>query len=67
MTAAHPLALDPVLDALDRAPIGEEDMTTEQQAEFAAIVAEYEAGKARLVAFDDMPAALEEIHQARHG
>src|SRR5262245_61639276 len=65
MATANPLLLDPVLEALARAPIGEEDMTAEQQAEFAAIVAEYEGGRARLVPHEDVPAALEAIARAR--
>ncbi len=65
MATAIPLQLDPVLDALARAPLGEEDMTPEQQAEFAVIVAEYEGGRARLVLHDDVPAALEEIGRMR--
>jgi hypothetical protein len=65
MATANPLQLDPVLDALARAPLGEEDMTPEQQAEFAEIVTEYEAGRARLIRHEDVPAALEEIALAR--
>jgi hypothetical protein len=65
MATANPLQLDPVLDALARAPLGEEDMTPEQQAEFAEIVAEYEAGRARLIPHEGVPAALEEIARTR--
>lgn len=65
MATANPLQLHPVLDALARAPLGEEDMTPEQEAEFAGIVAEYEAGRARLVPHEDMPAALEAIARTR--
>ncbi|MFO0756341.1 MAG: hypothetical protein U0359_07615 [Byssovorax sp.] len=46
-------------------PVGEEDMSPEQQAEFARIAAEFEAGRARMVAHADVPAALEEMARAR--
>jgi len=65
MATANPLQLDPVLDALARAPLGEEDMTPEQQAEFAEIVGEYEAGRARLIPHEGVPTALEEIARTR--
>jgi hypothetical protein len=65
MATANPLQLDPVLDALARAPLGEEDMTPEQQAEFAEVVAEYEAGRARLIPHEDVPVTLEEIARTR--
>lgn len=42
-------------------------MTPEQEAEFAGIVAEYEAGRARLVPHEDVPAALEAIARTRRG
>ena len=58
-------ALCPALEALARAPIGEEDMTPDQQAAFAQIVAEFEAVRARLVDNDDVPALLYEMAQAR--
>jgi hypothetical protein len=54
-------APDPVLDALDRAPAADDDMTPEQRTEYEEAVARYEAGTARLVPYEDMPAALEEI------
>lgn len=65
MATAKPLHFDTVLDALARAPIGEEDMTSDQQAEFAEIVAEYRSGHARLIAHDEVPAALEAIGRSR--
>lgn len=65
MATANPVGHDPIRDALARAPLGEEDMTPEQQAEFAKIVAEYEAGRSRLIPHEDVPAALEEIARAR--
>lgn len=61
MVTAVPYSFDPIFEALDRAPMGEEDMTAGQRAEFARIAADYEAGRATLVAHDDMPAALEAI------
>ncbi len=45
-------------------PRGEEDMSPEQQAEFADIAAEYEAGRAQLVPQDEVPEALEKIGRA---
>lgn len=65
MVTATPLRPHPALDALARAPLGEEDMTPEQEAEFAEIVAEYEAGRARLIPHEDVPVALEEIARTR--
>lgn len=52
--------LDPILAAIDRAPIGE-PFTPEQEAELAQDLADIEAGRARLVAHEDVPAALAEI------
>jgi hypothetical protein len=46
-------------------PEGEDDMTPEQRAEFAAVVAEYEAGTLPLVAHDDVPAFLEQMARSR--
>ncbi len=67
MATANPLPpSDPVRAALARAPRGEEDMSPEQQAELAAIAADFEAGRLRLVAHADMPKALEEIARAQH-
>ncbi len=65
MATATPLHFDPVFAALDRAPLGEDDMTPDQRAELAGILAEYEAGRARLVPHEDVPAALEEIARMR--
>jgi hypothetical protein len=46
-------------------PEGEDDMTPEQRAELAAIVAQYEAGTLPVVAQDDVPAFLEQMARAR--
>jgi hypothetical protein len=46
-------------------PEGEDDMTPEQRAEFAAIVAQYEAGTLPMVGHDDVPTFLEQIARAR--
>jgi len=51
---------DPVLAALDRAPIGE-PFTPEQQAELDQDLADIAAGRARLIAHEDLPRALEEL------
>jgi len=40
-------------------------MTPEQQAALATIVADYEAGRARLIPFEEVPAALDEIARTR--
>jgi hypothetical protein len=66
MATASPLdPVHPAVAAAARAPLGQEDMTPEQQAELAAIVAEFEAGRARMIRQEDMPEALEEIARAR--
>ena len=54
------MSLDPILDAIDRAPPGQ-PFTAEEEAELAADLAAIEAGHAQLVADDDVPAALEAI------
>jgi hypothetical protein len=45
-------------------PVGEEDMTPEQRTEFAEIARDFEAGRARMVAHEDVPAALEAMARA---
>ena len=70
MTAAHLLPLpeaddlDPIREAMRRAPIVRR-LTSEQHAELAQDLADIAAGRARLVAHDDVPAALEEIARSR--
>jgi hypothetical protein len=64
MATASPLHPHPVLAAMDRAPTGE-PFTPEQEAELAHDLADIAAGRARLVAHEDVPAALEEIRRAR--
>jgi len=66
MSAATPLSLDPVQAAIDRAPIGE-PFTPEQAAELAQDLANLAAGRLRLVAHEDVPAALEALGCARAG
>ena len=46
-------------------PEGEDDMTPEQRAEFAAIAAQHEAGTLPMVAHDDVPAFLEQMARER--
>jgi Leu/Phe-tRNA-protein transferase len=46
-------------------PEGEDDMTPEQRAELASIVAQYEAGTLPMVAHDDVPAFLEQMARER--
>jgi hypothetical protein len=57
--------VDPVLAALDRAPVGE-PFTPEQRAELDQDLADIAAGRARLIAHEDLPAALEELAR-EHG
>jgi hypothetical protein len=64
MTARAP-ALGPVLDALDRAPVGVVDLTPEQHAEFDVIAAEFAAGRLRLVPNAQVPRVLEELARER--
>jgi hypothetical protein len=54
------LAHDLVLQALDRAPIGE-PFTAEQRAELDQDLADIAAGRARLVSYEEMPHVLEEL------
>jgi hypothetical protein len=66
MAIAVPLDFDPVLAAIARAPVGE-PFTPEEQAELAQDLADIAAGRARLVAHDEVAAALEEIRRDRRG
>jgi hypothetical protein len=67
---AHPLdkptsaERDPILEAIDRAPIGE-PFTPEQRAELDQAMADIVAGRVKLVANEDVPAWLEA--RAREG
>jgi hypothetical protein len=69
MSASTPTALpderDPIFAALDDAPEAEDDMSPEQRAEWEVIAAEYEAGRARLIPYENMPEALAEIARSR--
>jgi hypothetical protein len=55
---------DPILAAIDRAPVGE-PFTPEQEAELAQDLADIAAGTARLIAHEDVPAVLAEIAEVR--
>jgi hypothetical protein len=57
-TAAKPLQVNPLIEALRRAPLGE-PLTPEQEAELAQDVADLAAGRVHPVAHDDVPAWLE--------
>jgi hypothetical protein len=46
-------------------PVDDEKLSPEQEAEFAAIVAEFEAGRALMVPHEDVPAFLEQMARAR--
>ena len=58
MSTAKPASFDPVLDALDRAPLVR-SLTPEQRAELDQAVADIDAGRVQLVDHDDVPAWLE--------
>jgi hypothetical protein len=64
MATAKPQAFDPILAALDRAPLGE-PFTPEQAAELAQDIADIEAGTARLIAHEDVPDVLAEMAGTR--
>ncbi|KYF95530.1 hypothetical protein BE20_31100 [Sorangium cellulosum] len=57
---------DPILAALDRAPRVQR-LTPEQRAELERDLADIAAGRARLVAHEDLPRALEELARGRDG
>ncbi|AUX44118.1 hypothetical protein SOCE26_055800 [Sorangium cellulosum] len=58
------LPSDPILAAIDRAPRAER-LTPEQRAELEQDLADMAAGRARLVAHEDLPLALEELARER--
>lgn len=58
MATASPLPFDPILDAIDRAPLGE-PFTPEQESELRQATADIAAGRTQLVAHEDVPAWLE--------
>ena len=64
MRTSPPQPFDPILAAMDRAPVGE-PFTPEQEAELAQDVADIAAGTARLVAHEDVPDALAKIAAMR--
>lgn len=57
MAKADRQPFDPILAAIDRAPIGE-PFTPEQEAELAQDLADIAAGTAKLIAHEDVPDAL---------
>jgi|HubBroStandDraft_2_1064218.scaffolds.fasta_scaffold839673_2 hypothetical protein len=58
VATATPIDFDPILAALDRAPIGE-PFTPEQRAELDQAMDDIAAGRTKLIAHDDVPAWLE--------
>ncbi|WP_441285890.1 hypothetical protein ACSRUE_25665 [Sorangium sp. KYC3313] len=60
------LPSDPILAALDRAPRVQR-LTPEQRAELDQDLADIAAGRARLVAHEDLPRALEELAREQGG
>jgi hypothetical protein len=67
MVTAKPVTpFDPVLDALDRAPIVRL-LTPEQRAELDQAVEDIDAGRVQLIDQDDVPAWLEARARGQHG
>ncbi|WP_437729673.1 hypothetical protein [Sorangium sp. So ce1335] len=66
--ATRPDALpsDPILAAIGRAPRVQR-LTPEQRAELEQDLADIAAGRARLVAHEDLPQALEELSRKHDG
>ncbi|WP_437774138.1 hypothetical protein [Sorangium sp. So ce1097] len=66
--ATRPDALpsDPILAAIDRAPRVQR-LAPEQHAELEQDLADMAAGRARLVAHEDLPRALEELAREQDG
>ncbi|WP_437917314.1 hypothetical protein WME73_25090 [Sorangium sp. So ce302] len=60
------LPSDPILAAIDRAPRVQR-LTPEQRAELDRDLADIAAGRARLVAHEDLPRALEELAREQGG
>jgi hypothetical protein len=60
MVPAIPEPADPIHAALQRAPLVRR-LTPEQRAELDRDMEDIAAGRARIVAHEDVPAALEEI------
>jgi hypothetical protein len=63
-TATLPPSFETFRAALDAAPIGE-PLTPEQEAELAQDRADIAAGRARLIAHEDVPAVLAEMARTR--
>ncbi len=64
MATAIPFDLDPIRAACARAPIVHR-LTPEQRAELDQAMEDIAAGRSRVIAAEDVPAALEEIAQTR--
>lgn len=64
MVISNAQPFDPILAAIDRAPKGE-PFTPEQEAELAQDLADIAAGRATLVAHEDVPDALAKIAGTR--
>ena len=58
MVAANPLQLDPVLDALAHAPVGDEDLTPDELAEVERRAADLASGRVAGVAHGDVQRGL---------
>lgn len=63
---AQPAAVHPVIAALRRAPVGA-PYPPEVRVELDRAFEEIQAGRARLVRQEDIPAVLEEMYRAEHG
>jgi len=64
MATAIPFDIDPIRAACDRAPLVHR-LTPEQRAELDQAMADIASGRSRVVAAEDVPAALEEIARTR--
>jgi len=64
MATATPLDFDPIRAACARAPVVHR-LTPDQRAELDQAVEDIAAGRSRVVAAEDVPAALEEIARSR--
>ncbi|WP_437910888.1 hypothetical protein WME95_24875 [Sorangium sp. So ce327] len=65
-TRPSSLPSDPILAAIERAPRVQR-LTPEQRAELDQDLADIAAGRARLVAHEDLPRALEELAREHGG
>ncbi len=63
MVAVNPLQIDPVLDALAHAPLGEEDLTPEELAEVDRRAADLASGRVVGIPHGEVQRALAAMRQ----